>query len=289
MDIDALRAFLAVADERSFSRAAARLFITQPAVSKRIRTLETQLGARLFDRVGRNVQPTPAADALLESARAVVAGVEDAKRRLANLAGAVHGPLRLAASHHVGLHRLPRPLAAFSARYPDVRLALQFMESESALRAVERGDVELALVTLPPDTPASLKLTRLWHDPLEIVVAAKHRLARARRVTPSMLARVPALLPGPGTVTRAIVLRALARRARTLELGVSTNNLETLRMLVSIGLGWSALPRTLIDSALKVVHIESVNMARELGVAVHRARTLSNAASAFIELTKAAA
>jgi len=139
MNIASLKAFLAVADAASFSLAAERLFLTQPAISKRIAALESELDARLFDRIGRTVSLTEAGRALQPRARTILVDVEDSVRAITNLSGEVHGTLRFATSHHIGLHRLPPALKSFTRQYPDVRLDIQFMDSEAACLAVEHG------------------------------------------------------------------------------------------------------------------------------------------------------
>lgn len=286
MDIAGLKAFVTVADAGSFSVAADRLFLTQPAISKRIAGLEAELGARLFDRIGRTVQLTEAGRALLIRARVILNEIRDAERAITNLSGAIGGMLRMAASHHIGLHRLPPALKVFHDRYRDVQLDLRFMDSETACQAVEQGTLELALVTLPDRTPAALEMTPLWPDPLEIVVSRSHPLAGEASPAIMSLLNYPAILPGPGTYTREIVLRALEPVREGIRIGMSTNYMEVLRMLAGIGLGWSALPHTLIDDSLHVVHIENVSIHRTLGVVVHRARTLSNAGKAMIDIIK---
>lgn len=282
MDIAALQSFLAVAETGSFSRAAERVFLTQPAVSKRIAALENQLGTRLFDRIGKRVQLTPAGTALYERARRVLRELDDVKRSIADLSGTIAGELRLATSHHIGLHRLPDPLRRFHAAYPQVRLDLRFMDSEQACNEVARGEIELAIVTLPPKLEAPLQADAVWDDPLDIVVARHHPLARAHGVQIKDLAGYPAILPGPGTYTREIILKALGSWRDKIEIGMATNYLEVLKMLASIGLGWSALPRTMIDDALSVVQIKNMKIDRTLGIVTHAARTLSNAAQALI-------
>ncbi len=286
MDIAALQAFLAVAETGSFSQAAERIFLTQPAVSKRIAALELGLGARLFDRIGRRIRLTEAGQALLTRTRALLKELEDVKRSIANLSGTVGGELPLATSHHIGLHRLPSALKAFHRSYPQVRLDLRFMDSEKACGAVAQGTLELAIVTLPPTAPAQLRLTRVWNDPLDIVVGRNHPLAQRRAPTVRTLLDYPAILPGPGTYTRAIILQALGPVRDKIQVGMATNYLEVLKMLASIGLGWSALPRTMIDASLKVVQIRNLAIRRELGIVTHAGRTLSNAAQAMIKIVR---
>jgi len=286
MDIAVLQAFLAVAETGSFSRAAERLFLTQPAVSKRIAALETELGTPLFDRIGRRIQLTEAGRALLDRAHSLLRQLEDIRRSITNLAGEVAGPLALATSHHIGLHRLPPALKRFHDAYPNVHLDLRFMDSEKACSAVARGELELAIVTLPPSIEAPLASELLWEDPLDFVVGTEHPLSQSSQPDPSDLLDYPAILPGPGTFTRELILNAFGPLRDRIRIGMATNYLEVLKMLASIGLGWSALPRTMIDDSLHVLQIRKIAIGRRLGIVTHDARTLSNAAQAMIQVVR---
>ena len=286
MDISALQAFIAVAESGSFSRAGERIFLTQPAISKRIAALEQDIGARLFDRVGRKIHLTPAGEALLLRTRAVLAELEDIKRDITNLSGTIAGELSVATSHHIGLHRLPGPLKRFHETYTQVRLNLHFMDSEKACNAVARGELELAVVTLPPSAEPPLRVEKIWDDPLDIVVSRNHPLAQVKRVQAAMLLGYPAILPGLGTYTREIILNSFGPLRDRIQVGMATNYLEVLKMLAAIGLGWSALPRTMIDEGLKVVQIEKREIRRELGIVTHERRTLSNAGQAMIRIIR---
>ena len=286
MDISALQAFIAVAESGSFSRAGERIFLTQPAISKRIAALEQDIGARLFDRVGRKIHLTPAGEALLLRTRAVLSELEDIKRDITNLSGTIAGELSVATSHHIGLHRLPGPLKRFHETYTQVRLNLHFMDSEKACNAVARGELELAVVTLPPSADPPLRVEKIWDDPLDIVVSRSHPLAQEKRVQASMLLDYPAILPGLGTYTREIILNSFGTLRDKIQVGMATNYLEVLKMLAAIGLGWSALPRTMIDEGLKVVQIEKREIRRELGIVTHERRTLSNAGQAMIQIIR---
>ena len=281
MDITALKAFLAVADSGSFSLAAERLFLTQPAISKRIAALEEELGARLFDRIGRTISLTEAGRALLPRARNILVDIEDSVRAISNLSGEIHGTLRFATSHHIGLHRLPPALKAFTLQHPGVRLDIRFMDSEAACMAVEHGELELAIVTLPPDPSPNLSLDTVWADPLGIVVSREHPLAGKHRVSLAALLEHPAILPATGTYTRQIAEQALDDAGATLDVALSTNYLETIRMLVAVGIGWSLLPLTMLDDQLQHLKMPELKLKRTLGVVAHRERTLSNAALAL--------
>jgi DNA-binding transcriptional LysR family regulator len=283
MELAALQAFLAVADTGSHSVAAEHLFLTQPAVSKRLKRLEEELQVRLFERVGRRMRLTHAGRVLLPHARELVLQAQDMKHLASNLHTEVSGPLLLGTSHHVGLHRLPPILKRFRATWPEVELDIRFMDSEAACRAVEKGELELAVVTLPTLPPPRLHLRRLWQDPLEFVAAPEHPLAHKEKVSLAELARHPAVLPGSTTYTRAILERVLAEQGLEITVSMSTNYMETLKMLADINLGWSLLPATIRGATLVVLPVP-LQLSRELGVVTHGERVLSNPARALLEL-----
>jgi DNA-binding transcriptional LysR family regulator len=288
MDLAALHAFVEVARTGSFSLAADALHLTQPAVSRRVAGLESELGARLFDRIGRQVTLTEAGTALLPRARALLHDAEDLRRLVSNLSGRVEGPLVMATSHHIGLRRLPPVLRSFTRQHPHVALEIRFMDSEAACKGVEAGELELAVVTLPLEPIAALETVPVWRDPLRFVVAADDPLGGVEAVRIEELARRPAVLPSSATYTRAILERAMRERDLTLDVRMSTNYLETLRMLVATGFGWSLLPQTLVDGEIRVLPVAWPVLERSLGVVVHRSRALSNAAKAMIACCRSA-
>ncbi|OGT21970.1 MAG: LysR family transcriptional regulator [Gammaproteobacteria bacterium RBG_16_57_12] len=279
-----LTAFIAVAETGSFSRAAGRLHLTQPAVSKRITVLEHELDTRLFDRIGHQVSLTEAGQALLPRARHIIGEIEDSRRAIHNLSGLVAGRLTIGTSHHIGLHRLPPVLRNYGRRFPDVELDLHFMASESICTAVSHGDLELGIVTLPLQTPEHLRAIPVWQDPLLFVCAPHHPLARTKKIAPAQLALHTAILPERQTTTREILEQSLARSTVELKTGTTTNNLEAIKMMVAVGLGWSVLPETLLDKQLQVFQVNNLRLSRTLGVVHHRDRTLSNAALRMLEL-----
>lgn len=283
MDIAALDTFVAVAKSASFSEAAHHLHLTQPAISKRIAALEAELNTRLFDRIGRRISLTEAGHALLPRAERILEELEDSRRALTNLAGRVSGRLTIATSHHVGLHRMPPVLRAFMARYPAVDLDLQFRASEVICDDVEHGRLELGIVTLPPEPRENLEEHTIWTDPLRIACAKDHPLvvetAAGGLVT---LSRYPAILTEKGTFTRTVLENAFAPLGIPIQAKLSTNFLETIKMMVSVGLGWSCIPEIMIDEELAILDSGDPNLSRRLGVVHHPRRTLSNAARAML-------
>lgn len=286
MDTQSLKVFLAVADNSSFTLAAEKLFLTQPAVSKRIAGLEDQLGCALFDRIGRDIQLTEAGRTLLPRARTWLLELDDIRRSISNLNDEVAGTLCIGTSHHVGLHRLPPILREFSQRYPAVRLDIRFIDSEEAWEGVLHGELELGVVTLPPESDPRVNQTPIWDDPLVFMAAPEHPLAQAKSLTLSELTAYPALLPSPATFTRRLVETLLDEHQLHAQIAMSTNYLETLYMMVSIGLGWSLLPAAMMDGKVTRLAVNAALPVRKLGYVTHPARSLSNAARCFIELLR---
>lgn len=282
MDIAALQAFAAVAEHASFSEAAERLHLTQPAVSKRVRLLEDDLGVNLFDRIGRKVSLTEAGRALLPRARRLLNDAREMRRAVADLSGDVGGRLVMGTSHHIGLHRLPVPLRRFTHDYPEVELDIRFMDSEAACHAVEIGDLELAIVTLPPSPLPHLSMQTVWDDPLVFMTSPDHPLAGSKGVALKTLLKEPAVLPSSSTYTRRILEQAVREQGLSLNIAMETNYLETLQMLVASGLGWSLLPLTQLDEKVATVGVRGMRLSRQLGAVTHEKRSLSNAAVAMI-------
>ena len=281
MEFSSLRAFVQVAREGSFSHAADALYLTQPAISKRIAGLESELSVRLFDRVGRQVILTEAGRQLLPRAEQLIQELADIQRGLSNLSGRVSGRLAMGTSHHIGLHRLPPALRHFSDLYPQVELDIRFMESERACLSVEQGTLELAIVTLPLHPIETLNTQKIWHDPLCVAVGRDHVLAQERGVPLAKLVEHPAVLPTRGTYTRSLLEQSINAHQHQVNCTLATDYLETLKMMTSIGLGWSLLPEILIDEQMVKLDVPELKLTRSLGIVTHRKRTLSNAASAM--------
>jgi len=285
MDIQNIRAFLMVAETESFSRAAEKLFITQPAISKRIATLEYSLDCQLFDRLGKNVQLTQAGKALIPSYQRILTEIEESRHIISNLRTRVSGHLNFGTSHHIGLHRLPPILKQYTHQYPDVELDIQFMDSEQAAALILKGNIELALITLPEDIEAPLTTIPIWTDAMQCVVAKSHVLAKQKTVTLKQLSEHGVLLQAPSTHTRDIIDQTLKLKTN-IKIIMESNYLETIKAMIQNDLGWGVLPESMIDSSLHRLNIKGAEMERNLGVLLHASRTLSSPANALLETLK---
>lgn len=187
MDIDALLAFTTVVNEGSFSKAASTLHLTQPAVSKRVQNLEASLDSKLFERLQREITLTDAGKALLPHALNILHDFDNAKRAVQDTCGEIKGSLRIVASHHIGLHRLPLVLSEFAQEHPDVDLILNFLDSESAYALLQENAADIAFITIPGQRRNHFSTHLEWNDPMAFVCGHQHPLAKLKAIGPMQL------------------------------------------------------------------------------------------------------
>ena len=283
MDNQNLSAFIMVAENKSFSEAAYVLDVTQSTISKRIALLESQVGKKLFDRIARRIALTEAGQELLPRARRILKEYANAVQAINDLSGNVSGILRLAISHHLGLHRLPDLLKIFSKTYPDVVLDIEFMDSEKAYERIMQAKSEIGIITLGSEIHPNIHKKEIWDDPLKFVCSKDHALSKLLDPELEDLANFPVILPGLNTYTGRIVQNIFQYRQISLVTPMSTNYLETISKMVEIGLGWSVLPETLTKN-LHSLSVNHTSIKRQLGYICHTKHTLSNAGVAFLSL-----
>ncbi|OAV14030.1 LysR family transcriptional regulator [Moraxella catarrhalis] len=285
MNTTNLATFVAVMQTGSISGAAEKLYITQPAVSKRIKNLEDEFGTVLFDTVGRSIIPTAAAYDLLPFVRRWLDDYEACKASLQHAKEVASGRLVIGTSHHIGLHHLAPVLKRFIQTYPAVQLEVRFVDSEEAHKAVLEGEISLAFLTLPPTFDRRLNYHTLWSDPLYFVTGTLSPLAQKSKVSLLQLAHHPAILPAANTFTSQITLAEFAKHNLHPYATMSTNPLESIRMLVSVGLGWSVLPETLINQDLiKIDMAENIELQRHLGLVTNPNLTRSASMQALLSM-----
>ncbi len=243
MDTGQLGAFISVAECQSFSKAAEQLHLTQSAVSKRVATLENDLDVALFERFGQRIQLTEAGKTLLADAREILDKVEQMRCNSDLSKQQIAGRLRVATSHHIGLHRLPVILQRFVQAYPEVQLDMHFTDSEIAYEEVTHGAFDIAIATLPQQVSPVIKTIPLWRDELLIMFAHTHPMSQYRALTPEILSQHPAILPDEDTFTRRIIDAVFNEAGIRYPLAFTTNYLETIKVMVETGLGWSVLPQ----------------------------------------------
>lgn len=281
-----LLAFTTVADVGSFSQAARQLFLTQPTVSRRIADLENSLGTPLFDRIGNKVIMTEAARQLLPKARGILLEIQNTTKLIQSLSEEIKGEIRLGVSGYIAESYLRPIMQDFTANHPAVEITIElFGSSINAYHLLENGELDIVLATLPSGKENQHKIIPLWKDELSFVTSKNHPLAHQLEPSLETITQYPALLPDQGTLTREIIDNCFEQRELSFHLAPQiTNpaNFSVLKMLVSLGLGWSILPKIILDDTFHTLPIQIEALHRHLGIIFHPKRSLSNACKKFV-------
>jgi len=291
LDLEALRSFLHVARERSFSRAAKLLHVSQPAVSVRIRTLEEELGERLFLRARGGVELTEAGAVLCASAEKIFSDVQEALTRLKELKEGGLGRVRVGCSDTVSLYLLPAALVRFRRRYPGAEIDIRNAHTLELLDLLVRGELDFCVVTAPPALDRRLAARPLFQDPFVLACPRRDPLLRRARVTLAALEGRPMVALEKGTVTRALLDRALREAGVTPRVVLETGNIEVQKRYVGIGFGVALLPRSAVADAdgrrLATRPLEGAGLERAVVAVVPKDRYVPRPVQALLELLPA--
>lgn len=231
--LEGLQHFLLIAEHGTFTRAARRAHLSQPALTASIQRLEGDLGARLFVRGRGGAELTAAGEALVPRARAALAAVEDARRAVAEIEGLRSGEVRLGAGATACTYLLPPALAAFRAAHPGVRFLLREATTGEVMEALEAGELDLGVVTPPGDVAGEP-----WYDDELILVSAPSAEASA--------ASAPFVTFGRGSTTRELVDRYFPSASIVMELG----SIAAVKGNVRAGMGVALVSRSAVDNDL---------------------------------------
>jgi DNA-binding transcriptional LysR family regulator len=290
MDLFQLETFVAVAEERSFSRAAARLHRTQPAVSQVVAKLEAELGERLLERSSRDGTLTDAGEVLLEYARKMLNLRQDAGAALDDLRSLHRGRLSIAANEYTCLYLLP-VLDEFRRDHPRIKVAVQRALASRIADDVLQHAVEFGVVSFRPDDQQVRSIV-VYRDELVCVVAPGHALAGAGSATIRRLGRESFVAHNVPSPLRAKVIETFRRHKTPLQMDVELPSLEAIKRFVQRGNGVALVPRLTVEpelanGSLIGVAVPELHVERKLRVVSRRQAALSHAARAFLATVEA--
>ncbi|MFZ3562208.1 LysR family transcriptional regulator [Streptomyces sp. BH055] len=245
MDLRQLEYFVAVAEERNFTRAAERVHISQSGVSAQIRQLERELGADLFDRSSRTVTLTVAGKAALEHARVTLAAAGTIGRAVAEVSELIRGRLTVGMVIGCTVTPLFDALAAFHEAHPGVELSLIEDGSDRLIEGVRAGDLDLALIGAAHSTPDGLDSLTIIDERLVVAVPAGHPLAKRRRVALGDLMAHPIVCMPPGTGLRTVFDRACAAQGLHPTIALEASAADSIAALADRGLGVAVLSESM--------------------------------------------
>ncbi|MCL2393663.1 MAG: LysR family transcriptional regulator [Acidimicrobiaceae bacterium] len=284
MQLHQLRYMVSVADEGGFTRAAAQLRVAQPSVSAAVRALERELGIELFHRSGGEVTPTPAGEALLPWARQVLADCEAGRAAVGDLMGLRRGRLSLGATPTLTTELLAPILADFHRRYPHLELSLREEGSGRLVTALERGELDLAVVVLPVER-SWVRTEPLVEEELVLAVPPGHPLAERNSVSINDLEDLPLVMFREGYDLRESTVSVCREAGFTPTFSVEGPEMDGALALTAAGLGATVVPVSVIDvgGPLIGVPFHDVALRRTIGLAYRQDRRLPPAARAFAD------
>lgn len=290
MDISQLEFFVTVVEERGFSRAAERVFRTQPAVSIAIKRLEDEIGTPLFERSQKSPVLTAAGQLFYDYARRILTLRDRALEVVGELQMLKRGRVRIGANESTSLYLLPHVILNYRAKYPDVMVEISRHTSERLPRKVLDRDVDFALLAHEP-VDSQLESFPVLRDPLVLIVYPDHPLATRNSVTIEDLGNEPFLAHNVKTGSRNRVMETFAAHHTPLNITLELATIETIKRFVQLKVGIAFVPRMCVAEELErgtlvTVPVEDLSYVRTLWVTRRSGAEMSAAASAFLKILR---
>ncbi|MGA9670910.1 MAG: LysR family transcriptional regulator [Terracidiphilus sp.] len=289
MELNQLETFLAVAEERSFSRAAARLHRTQPAVSQVIRKLEASVGETLFDRAARDGSLTAAGVLLRDYSLRLLALRREAASALGELKSLERGRLQLAANEYTCMYLLPA-IDQFRREFPHISVTVHRMLASKIPEELALRTFELGVISFRPD-PVQFRTIAVYGDSLAFIVSPSHPLAGAQRVSINDLGDEVFIAHNVASPLRQKVIEAFQRYRTPLNMGIELPTIEAIKRFVAMGNGVALVPHLTVARELETgdlvrVPVDELETRRILRLVHRRQATLSYAAGAFLRTVR---
>jgi len=284
-----LQVFYTVAKQLSFTKAAEQLFMTQPAVTFQVKQLEENFNTRLFERSHGKIALTPAGKLVMDYAGKILGLSDEMEKRVAELSGAMGGPLLLGASTTIAEFILPQILGEFKARYPQVRAHLTVANSENIVNRVADHSLDLGLIESPTHLP-TVHIEVVCEDELVLICAPGYKFAKLKSVTPQQIVGEPYVSREVGSGTRDFAdnyLRECKVAPEDLNIVMELGSPEAIKGVVETGLGVSIVSRATVAKVLKLGALVAVplepRLIRTLSLVYPREKFRSKLITTFVE------
>ncbi len=287
MELYTLQVFLAVATERSFSRAAEKLLRTQPAVSLALQRLENELGEKLIDRTGKDLILTDAGRTVLDYARRFQSLQLEMDNSIAELRDKGAGRLAIGANESTTLYLL-RHIERYRELYPKVKVQVRRSLSSKIPDELIDGNLELGVISYDP-ADERIRGKIIYTDSLALIVSPSHRLAGKRAIQISDLASETFIAHNVMSPYRDLVLREFQAHKVALNIWVEMPTIETIRKLVQAGMGVAFVPRMCVEQEIEQklvceIKVKELHVERKIRLVYPTRRALSHAAKAFLDV-----
>jgi DNA-binding transcriptional LysR family regulator len=290
MELSQLEFFVTVVEEGSFSKAAERVFRTQPAVSIAIRRLEEEIGASLFERSQKTPGLTEVGELVYDYARRILSLRDQTLEAVAEVRTLKRGRVRIGANESTSLYLLPHVILDFRASHPNIRVEIFRHPSDRLPREVLDRNLDFVLMAFEP-VDSALESFPILRDELILIVNPEHHLAAKASVSVEELANEEFLAHNVKTGSRYKVIETFARHHTPLNIALELATIETIKRFVQLSIGVAFVPRMCVAEELErgslvTVPVEDLSYLRTLWVTHRRAATFSHAAAAFLEILR---
>jgi len=290
MELQQLKGFLAVAKYKSFSEAAKKTFRTQPAISLQIKSLEKELGIKLFDRIGiRKIVLTNEGNALFSLASPLIDDIETLPQRFNELRGATEkGLVKIATHTSVMVHLLPQVIKIFKKKFPACEISIVNRDRKGILSMLNNGEVDIGVTSLT-NVPSNINYKVFARFERMLIAPKRHPLCKKSSITPKEIALYPLLLPPKGSNSRSIIDDEFDKRDLKYKLAMEITGKAAIKTYVEMGLGIAIINGFYLSiEDKKKLFVKDVGKyfgEAERGVLTRKNKYLSRHAKEFIDLT----
>ncbi len=290
MDVIKLKAFYTVAMLGSFSRAAEKLFFTQPAISSQIKELENEYNTTLFERIGRNIRLTEEGKALLPYAESILKSFEEAQFVVDSVGDKKLGSIKLGASALPGVNLMPEFVAEFRKLFPLINFQISVNYAYQIRKMVLNNDLDMGLVGSIEMGGQEEQLVEqtLLNDPIVVVVGREHSWSTRNEITLSELKEQPLILSFKSTITRQVIEKQFGKFDIPLKLAFEIGSTEVIKRMVELNLGisilsFSSVKKEIAAGWLKSLVISDLDLFRRINIIYHKEKLFSSALKLFID------
>lgn len=284
MEIRRLQYFIAVCKYQHFTKAAESLHIAQPTLSQQIQMLEQEIGATLFDRIGRKITLTAAGEILFRHSMRIFDTIEQATTEIGQLNGLSRGHISVAC---MGTYLIMETIITFHKLYPQIHIELEQLATEDIRRKLLQNELDFGIVFLPL-TDKELEILPLYQEKMIVIAAQKHKFAKKKDIPFSELANVPLVMMPQNTIVRKIFDEACAENNLAVTPILELGQMEDLRKVVEHNIAVSVLPYLYGHSIckrydIKLIPFRDVSIERKIGIVYRKGRHMSAASLELIE------
>jgi len=294
MQIDQLKAFLAVVKKGGFERAMESIHLSQPAISIRVKELEKQIGADLFKRSGRRIELTDAGRIVSEYADRLMIVLDEMTLALDELKGFKRGQLRCGATTTIAVHLLPKVLVRFKKEFPKVEIKVVVEKTAEIEKQILANELDIGMVSGTINNPSAFNIFHYLTDELVLIAPRSHPLAKRPKVSLRQIAKYPLILRDKGSLPRLIIDESFRAAGLSYNCMMVIETSEALKKAVAEGLGCSITPSCSIQlekqtNTLAYARIVGSPMKREFRAITHKDKKLLGPAKPFLDLLRAEA